>query len=154
MSYEKNTWVTGDTITATKLNNIENGIANASWPWITVTMEGFSDVGSFSDGTIGYVKAVESGQYAGQLVFVNGGSLYSNPIETVGNPTMYYNMTRPPVNDISMVFAVASGAGVSCSFDGDIATTAVTVRWDAGSSIVMNGYVITGDCSITITSIE
>lgn len=30
MSYVKNTWVTGDTITAEKLNNMENGIASAS----------------------------------------------------------------------------------------------------------------------------
>ena len=29
MSYEKNEWQTGDTITAEKLNNIENGIAGA-----------------------------------------------------------------------------------------------------------------------------
>lgn len=29
MSYTPNTWVTGDTITATKLNNMEQGIANA-----------------------------------------------------------------------------------------------------------------------------
>lgn len=30
MSYDKTTWQTGDVITATKLNNIEDGIANAS----------------------------------------------------------------------------------------------------------------------------
>ena len=29
MSYEKTTWETGDVITAEKLNNIENGIANS-----------------------------------------------------------------------------------------------------------------------------
>ena len=29
MSYTKNTWTNGDTITAEKLNNMENGIANA-----------------------------------------------------------------------------------------------------------------------------
>lgn len=31
MSYTPNTWATGDTITAAKLNNIENGIANGGW---------------------------------------------------------------------------------------------------------------------------
>lgn len=41
MSYEKNAWQTGDTITAEKLNNIENGIANASGS-ITATLEGAS----------------------------------------------------------------------------------------------------------------
>lgn len=29
MAYEKNTWQTGDTVTAEKLNNIENGVAVA-----------------------------------------------------------------------------------------------------------------------------
>lgn len=28
MSYEKNTWKTGDVITSTKLNHMEDGIAN------------------------------------------------------------------------------------------------------------------------------
>ena len=30
MSYVKNTWASGDLITAQKLNNIENGVENAS----------------------------------------------------------------------------------------------------------------------------
>ena len=29
MAYTPTTWVTGDTVTATKMNKIENGIANA-----------------------------------------------------------------------------------------------------------------------------
>lgn len=33
MSYTPNTWATGDTITAAKLNNMENGIANAGSGW-------------------------------------------------------------------------------------------------------------------------
>ena len=30
MAYQKNSWNTGDTITATKLNNMENGIVSAN----------------------------------------------------------------------------------------------------------------------------
>lgn len=44
MSYTKNTWTNGDTITAEKLNNMENGIANAGGTLIvgvTVTVEDF-----------------------------------------------------------------------------------------------------------------
>ncbi len=33
MSYTPTTWATGDTITAAKLNNIEDGIANAGGGW-------------------------------------------------------------------------------------------------------------------------
>lgn len=41
MSYEKNTWQTGDVITANKLNHIEDGIANGGGVLITgTTMEG------------------------------------------------------------------------------------------------------------------
>lgn len=40
MSYTKNTWATGDTITAAKLNNIEDGIANAGgYDLVFVTTE-------------------------------------------------------------------------------------------------------------------
>lgn len=40
MSYEKETWATGDTITAAKLNNMEDGIANVDPFIITITEEG------------------------------------------------------------------------------------------------------------------
>lgn len=40
MSYEKETWATGDTITAAKLNNMEDGIANVDPFIITMTEEG------------------------------------------------------------------------------------------------------------------
>lgn len=38
MSYTPNTWATGDTITAAKLNNIEQGIANAGMPTAQVSI--------------------------------------------------------------------------------------------------------------------
>ena len=44
MSYEKQTWQTGDTITAEKLNHIEDGIANSILV-VTVDLDtGISDV--------------------------------------------------------------------------------------------------------------
>ena len=39
MSYTPTTWNTGDTITATKLNKIENGIANAGSAMIVTSSE-------------------------------------------------------------------------------------------------------------------
>lgn len=46
MSYTKHNWANGETITANKLNGIENGIYNATITTTTVT----SGVISFKDG--------------------------------------------------------------------------------------------------------
>lgn len=43
MAYEKRTWVTGDIITATKLNHIETGIDNAHDLIENIQNEGLSD---------------------------------------------------------------------------------------------------------------
>lgn len=51
MSYTKNTWVTGDTITATKLNNMENGIANAGSALICTSSYSSSAGGDVLDKT-------------------------------------------------------------------------------------------------------
>lgn len=50
MAYSKNTWQSGDVVTSAKLNNIENGIANASGN-IAYTIEGSNVVlsASFDD---------------------------------------------------------------------------------------------------------
>ena len=43
MAYEKNTWQTGDVVTAAKLNNMENGIADANTMIINVSEQGVMD---------------------------------------------------------------------------------------------------------------
>lgn len=43
MSYTPNTWATGDTITAVKLNNMEQGIANAGGALFVAEEEGTLD---------------------------------------------------------------------------------------------------------------
>lgn len=56
MSYTPNTWTTGDTITATKLNNIEQGIANAGGGGVakvTVSAVGYNSA-SRRFGTVAY----------------------------------------------------------------------------------------------------
>ena len=154
MTYEKNTWANGDVITAAKLNNMEDGIANAGsgGPWFTVTTQGFNSKEEFNSASFNYVKAVESGQYAGQLITMSeSGSLYPLNVYTCGNETKYYSNPLPPVNDIQLMFIVdEENAVVSCSFSGNISTTPVDVRYEAGGSAIFKGYVITGNCSITI----
>lgn len=48
MNYEPTNWQTGDLITAGKLNNIEQGIVNASVKVITCTMSGNPETGDRS----------------------------------------------------------------------------------------------------------
>lgn len=62
MAYNKTTWQNGDTITAEKLNNMENGIADS--PIFTVTITG-SDNNYTSDKTY---NEIEQAFLAGKLV--------------------------------------------------------------------------------------
>ena len=74
MSYTKTTWVNGDTITAEKLNNMENGIANAGGTLIvgvTVTVEDELEAASM-DKTW---QEIHDALAAGLRVIV----IYSNP---------------------------------------------------------------------------
>lgn len=69
MAYNKTTWQNGDTITAEKLNNMENGIANLPIMIVTVHEEDiggdYSDMTDYSSSEI--IAAID----AGKLVFVN-----------------------------------------------------------------------------------
>ena len=156
MTYVKNTWANGDVITAAKLNNMEDGIANAGSAgqcMITVTTEGFDDSDLIEDAYIGYAKEVESGQYAGQIVEYNRGTFGWVGMFQTGNETTYFIMHLPPVNDFQLMFCFPEeGIDATCSVSGNISTTPVTFRIEPGSSRLYNGYAITGDCSITITA--
>ena len=55
MSYTKQTWATGDTVTATKLNHIEDGIAGAG---------GFDAEITFGGDTNSMTATIVSGDYA------------------------------------------------------------------------------------------
>ena len=155
MTYEKNTWANGDVITAAKLNNMEDGIANAGSAGrclVTVTTEGFGNNEEFDLGYVCYAEEVESGQYAGQIVQYNKGTFSWVGIFQVGNETTYYNMQLPPVNDFQLMFCFPDeDTNATCSVSGNISTTPVTFREEPGLSRLFSGYAITGDCSITIT---
>lgn len=67
MSYTKHNWVTGEVITASKLNNLENGVANAG---------GYDLVFRMNDERLNVASSVtvESGSYAAAAAkFNNGG---------------------------------------------------------------------------------
>ncbi len=68
MAYTPNTWATGDTITAAKLNNMEQGIANAGVFYITATWDDSAN-GWVLDKTAAQIEAAYAN---GQLCKVVG----------------------------------------------------------------------------------
>lgn len=81
MPYVEQTWVTGETITAEKLNHMEDGIASDETGifLVTLTLTGentgtidktFSEIITALDsGQIPIIKRVANGEYAGSLPF-------------------------------------------------------------------------------------
>lgn len=80
MAYTPTTWVTGDTVTATKMNKIENGIANAGGEYDFDVVIGASDTNFTSSTTFTLVKGTASavwnkltnGEYARALLIADG----------------------------------------------------------------------------------
>ena len=113
MSYTPNTWTTGDTITATKLNNIEQGIANAGGGGamiVTSTYDGDTDkwvldktaqeiYDAFMGGTPVYIKV----QYGTTSDY--SGNVFMCPLVWIAN----YNYT----NDIKFYASKADMNGIA-----------------------------------------
>ena len=57
MSYTPTTWAAGDTVTATKLNNMETGIANAANPFVVMLTPTALDYSGSMDRTVADIYA-------------------------------------------------------------------------------------------------
>ena len=63
MSYTPTTWQTGDTITAEKLNHMEDGIENANEPFVVTLTPTAEDFSGTMDKTVAEINtAYEAGQ--------------------------------------------------------------------------------------------
>ena len=63
MSYTPTTWAAGDTVTATKLNNMETGIANAANPFVVMLTPTALDYSGTMDKTTAEItSAFNAGQ--------------------------------------------------------------------------------------------
>ena len=89
MSYTPTTWTTGDTITATALNKIENGIASAGGGVIVATLENgaieysFNELWSYANsGYLVYLETPNDADFSRQLLMQligdDGGDLYAH----------------------------------------------------------------------------
>lgn len=73
MSYEKHTWETGETITAEKLNNLEDGVA-----------EGSGDGGNF---VVTFTGSRQAGTWTADKTFTETKNAYDNGQNIIGKYT-------------------------------------------------------------------
>lgn len=72
MSYTPTEWQTGDTITAEKLNKMENGIQNANNPFIVTLTPTAQDFSGTMDKTVAEINAAyEAGQKIVFLIYTS-----------------------------------------------------------------------------------
>ena len=127
MAYTPTTWVTGDKVTATKLNKIEQGIANAGGGGTQIAViktdaSGFS-VASRTFASIAYA-VYESGTW--KLV---SGDDYRTLIFGYDKPNYFYLAT---ISDEVRAYIIEIMAD-SVVTTGGINSTAETLQWDYGS---------------------
>lgn len=151
MAYVEHEWVNGETITAEKMNNIEQGIAEAAQ----------SGGGGGGNPIIFLTKDLYSGDH--YLVFAictydSGADVYFAeryiPQDDVvvdvniggytGSGYVISPLPIPPEGYFLVVFGQDTW---TYELSGDIGTELVTI--DIGT--IRQGYIITGNCSISIT---
>lgn len=142
MAYTPTTWNTGDTITATAMNKIENGIANAGGggggvPFYEVTTINFPNTQNWI-GNFRWVKKNSNNDY----ISADPVASVSTDLYMTGNTTgtWYATIPVPTLEDYYLVFFPASSITLQ-NLQGGI--EAVT---DSGG---YTWYIITGDFSLT-----
>ena len=90
MSYTKQTWNTGDTITAEKLNHMEDGIGSGGTAYDLV----INTAGNvpFADG-LSFAELLNNGGYAKALL-QDSGTDYVESIAFVSSPAMFGNTAK------------------------------------------------------------
>lgn len=150
MAYVEHEWVNGETITAAKLNNIEEGIVEASQsgggggnPIIFITKD-FNSADHFLDFAI---CAYDSGEevYVALENFVEDGT-YVNI--NIGGYSGSGFITSPlPVPPEGYYLVVWGASTWTYEFSGDIDPNTIPVSYGS----IADAHIITGNCSISIT---
>lgn len=149
MAYTPTTWQTGDTITATAMNKIENGIANAGGgnPVIKMVSTNF---GSYSHICGEFLLCTLSNgvYYPALILSQKDGVVYPKGNLVIlygGSNTVFVTCYPASVDNGNYVLIFVEGT-CTYSFSGNISQEQVTI--DDYSSF---GHVITGDCTISMT---
>lgn len=137
MSYTKTTWVTGDTITAAKLNKMEDGIEAASGGSLANIKDG-TGTGAVEEGLIGDdIPAASRNVASGAFAHVEGGYIYAEE----GEETEYYP------NVASGGSSHAEGNGTTASGYGSHAEGYGTTVSGYASHAEGDSTTASGDCS-------
>ena len=152
MSYTGHTWTTGETITADKMNNIEEGIAEASQsggnPIITFNFWGFGSISTYWCFAIGELDG--DTYIAKRLVNSDNDVLLTTVIYNPNGEYVYsLPLSVPKTEGWALLFQKPSTEYYDTTVSGDISQS--TVSFNYGS--VGDAYIITGDCTINITAI-
>lgn len=150
MGYTPTTWNTGDTITASALNKIENGVANAGGGGSAVvqlsatgyttgtSLYGHIVYGIYDEqNSIWVVEQDDNNYWVGIWGFANGAPKIIPPY-----------LTMIPNDNIGLFFIADSEVSVTTT--GDIVSdSSLYYSW---GSLVSNAYRITGDGSISLAA--
>lgn len=147
MSYTPTTWTTGDTITASAMNKIENGIANAGGggtAWVTISASGY-DASTHAFARVFYAlydsnssKWIVYNDYEDSWLYIFG---YNQP-----NGRLIPPQALPEDENIGLFITCYSD---EISVTGDIDDEPTTVYLSYGSVVYGDTHRIYGSGSIT-----
>lgn len=150
MAYEKHEWVNNETITASKLNNIEDGIEEAAQSggggvaWIRINSVGYGY--SHSVGEVYYARETATNEYELCYPFIE------NYISFREAPVVLALPIPEEDSGLSILYLADVGSSVDITVSGDISENTVDAYLPA-SSTRYNGYLITGSCTITLIDV-
>lgn len=147
MSYTPHTWTTGETITASKMNNIEDGIQNGGGNPLIRINHNWSSASHYVSLALCEYDAGED-EYVAKMVSV--------PAQSYNGTLIDYSVTSYqgtdfipsliPVPSAGLYLILCTHLYTASNFDGNIETTPVTVAYGSTTT----GYIITGNCSLTL----
>ena len=143
MGYTPTTWVSGDTVTAAKLNKMEQGIASSGGS-ATILYTGISNSSGSKDfGYLFYAECITNYPY--WVVSEDHTSAWT---EVYGHGAVEKSMDVLPLPADEKVglFVCASAGYINGS--GNIDSSPTTIHYSYGSVLDYTCYRITGDCSV------
>ena len=100
MAYTPTNWNTGDTITATAMNKIENGIANAGGSWDAVIRLTHAD-NSGPDNSTNLTPSIISGTFTGLYEKITNDGCPCVLVEYIHPWGMYYAAPMASINTVN-----------------------------------------------------
>lgn len=150
MSYEKQTWASGDVITATKMNHIEDGIKNNSGDLAVVTID-LTDYSSDLDfyGVLSILETHNNRTMYNMYTYLWETSVRHNCMGFMTLPISDTITTTYTVciiiNDALSYFNIETTGGVVAS---EIETSAWNGSWSSGAS---GTFIVNGSGTIKIS---